>query len=337
VRTPVIKQGGIKMARRTNELSIEELSIINTPKGVKEIDFKTAFSLFVDDCQIRNLRPQTIQYYRNELSVFYKILREQGINPSLEAISKEHIKQNVILYMKEKGLQTVTINTRLRAIRAFFNFLYRERHIKNNPLSDVKLLKDRRKVVETFTNEQLQTLFNQPNLRSFVGVRDYTFMLLLLETGIRVSELVGVGVQDILWNESKLHIRNTKTYKERIVPIQAKMKNQLQKYIQIRGVVETDALFATLDGEKMSKRQFQNRVTFYGKQAGIKGVRCSCHTFRHTFAKLSVKNGAGIFELQQILGHTSMEMVRVYVNLFSDDVMDKHRTFSPLVNLKVRM
>lgn len=325
------------MARRTNELSIDELSIINSQKGEKVIDFKTAFSLFVDDCQIRNLRPQTIQYYRNELSVFFKILREQNINPSLDTISNEHIKRNVILYMKEKGLQTVTINTRLRAIRAFFNFLYRERHIKNNPLSEIKLLKDRRKVVETFTNDQLHCLFNQPNLRSFVGVRDYTFMLLLLETGVRVSELEGICVQDILWSESKLHIRNTKTYKERIVPIQAKMKNQLQKYIQIRGVMETDALFVTLDGEKMSKRQFQNRVTFYGNQAGIKGVRCSCHTFRHTFAKLSVKNGAGIFELQQILGHTSMEMVRVYVNLFSNDVLDKHKSFSPLVNLKVRM
>ncbi|WP_338753425.1 site-specific integrase [Bacillus sp. FJAT-52991] len=113
----------------------------------------------------------------------------------------------------------------------------------NNRLSDIKLLKDRKKVVETFTNEQLQTLFNQPNLRSFVGVRNYTFMLLLLETGVRVSELEGVCVQDILWNESKLHIRNTKTYKERIVPIQLKMKNQLQKYIQIRGVMETDAFF----------------------------------------------------------------------------------------------
>ncbi|MEH7653478.1 tyrosine-type recombinase/integrase [Bacillus safensis] len=101
--------------------------------------------------------------------------------------------------------------------------------------------------------------------------------------------------------------------------------------------METDALFVAFDGEKMSKRQFRNRVTFYGKPAGITGIRCSCHTLRHTFAKLSVKNGAGIFELQQILGHTSMEMVRVYVNLFSDDVIDKHRAFSPLVNLKVRM
>lgn len=324
------------MVRRTNKLASEELLIIQTPKVAKEVDFKTALSLFLDDCEVRNLRPQTIQYYRNELSMFYKILREQRISLSLEAMTKEHIR-NVILCMKEKGLKTVTINTRLRAIRAFLNFLHRERYIKHNPSSDIHLLKDRKKVVETFTLKQLQALFIQPNLRTFIGVRDYTFMLLLLETGIRVSELEGVCVQDILWGESKLHIRNTKTYKERLVPIQEKMKNQLQKYIQLRGIMETDALFVTLGGELMSKRQFQNRVTFYGKQADIKGVRCSCHTFRHTFAKLSVKNGAGIFELQQILGHTSMEMVRVYVNLFSDDVAEKHKTFSPLINLNIRM
>lgn len=111
------------MARRTNELSNDELSIINSPKIVKEIDFKTALSLFVDDCEIRNLRPQTIQYYRNELSVFYKIIREKEFNPAPTNITKDQIK-SIILHMKEKGLQTVTINTRLRDIRAFFNFLH---------------------------------------------------------------------------------------------------------------------------------------------------------------------------------------------------------------------
>lgn len=140
------------MARRTNELSIEELSIINTSKMIKEIDFQTALLLFVDDCEIRNLRPQTIQYYRNELSVFYKMLREKEFNPAPTDITKDQVK-SIILHMKEKGLQTVSINTRLRAIRAFFNFLHRERHIKDHPLNDIKLLKDRRKVVETFTNE----------------------------------------------------------------------------------------------------------------------------------------------------------------------------------------
>ncbi|MDQ0205227.1 tyrosine-type recombinase/integrase [Alkalicoccobacillus murimartini] len=321
------------MTRRSNELSVEELSVIKTVKVVKDINFKTALTFFIDDCEIRNLRPQTIQYYKNELSALYKLLKENEINPEPSHVNRDDIK-TIILTMKEKGLQTVTINTRLRAVRAFFNFLHRERHISSNPLSEISLLKDRRKVVETFTTSQLDQIFNQPNLRSFVGVRDYTFMLVLLETGIRVSELEGICVQDIMWNESKLHIRNTKTYKERLVPIQNKMKTQLQKYIQVRGRLDSDSLFVTLDGKAMSKRQYQNRVTFYGKQAIIKGVRCSCHTFRHTFAKLSVKNGAGIFELQQILGHTSMDMVRVYVNLFSDDVIEKHKSFSPLKNIQ---
>ncbi|WP_346200675.1 tyrosine-type recombinase/integrase [Caldifermentibacillus hisashii] len=322
------------MARRINELSIEELSVIQTKKVVKEIDFKSAFESFVDDCEIRNLRPQTIQYYRNELSVFYKTLKEIGVDAPMDEISKDTLK-DIIIQMKKKGLQTVTINTRLRAIRAFFNFLQRERYIKHNPMAEIKLLKDRKKIVETFTNKQLQMLFKQPNLRTFVGIRDYTFMMLLLETGIRVSELEGVCVQDIIWNESRIHIRKTKTYRERLVPIQNKMKQQLQKYLQIRGTTECDALFLTLDDTPMSKRQFQNRVTYYGKQANLQGVRCSCHTFRHTFAKYSVKNGAGIFELQQILGHTSMEMVKTYVNLFSDDVMEKHKAFSPLNGLEI--
>ncbi|WP_394175615.1 tyrosine-type recombinase/integrase [Guptibacillus hwajinpoensis] len=326
------------MSRRKNDLSSEELSFLNDSKQTQVIDFKTALSSFLEDCEIRNLRPQTIQYYRNELSLYYKLLREQDIDASPSEITKDIIKRNIILYMKDtKKLQVVTINTRLRAIRAFFNYLYREKHIKHNPVKDIKLLKDRRKVVETFTLDQLNKLFQQPDLRTFIGVRDYSYMLLLLETGIRVSELEGVCIQDIRWSDSTLHIRNTKSYKERLVPIQKQMKDQLKKYIQIRGVLSTDALFITLEGEPMTKRQFQNRVTHHGKKANLTGVRCSCHTFRHTFAKMAVKQGAGIFELQSILGHTSMEMVRIYVNLFSGDVTEKHKNFSPLKNIKPRL
>lgn len=108
------------------------------------------------------------------------------------------------------------------------------------------------------------------------------------------------------------------------------MKQQLKKYIAIRGYVESDALFVTIDNTPLSKRALQNRIEKYGKEAQLKGVRCSCHTFRHTFAKLSVQQGANIFEIQTILGHTSMEIVKTYVNLFGTDVRDRHKEFSPL-------
>jgi integrase/recombinase XerD len=197
-------------------------------------------------------------------------------------------------------------------------------------------LKDRKHVIPTFTKEQLNKLFRQPDLKTFTGVRDYTIMLLFLETGIRANEAVGLTLADIRWEDNLICVRNAKSYRERLVPMQSTMKTQLKKYIAIRGYAETDALFINVDNAPLSKRGIQQRITIYGRQAGIKGVRCSCHTFRHTFAKLSVQHGANIFELQAILGHTSMEIVKTYVNLFGTDVRDSHKKFSPLKVLETR-
>ncbi|MDQ0197878.1 site-specific recombinase XerD [Neobacillus ginsengisoli] len=161
-------------------------------------------------------------------------------------------------------------------------------------------------------------------------------MLLLLETGIRANESVGLTLADIRWEDNLICIRNAKSYRERLVPIQSTMKEQLKKYIAIRGYVETDALFVTVYNSPISKRALQNRIEKYGREAQLKGVRCICHTFRHTFAKLCVQQGAKIFELQTILGHTSMEIVKTYVNLFGTDVRDRHKEFSPLKVLEKR-
>jgi integrase/recombinase XerD len=101
------------------------------------------------------------------------------------------------MYMKEQGLRTVTINTRLKAIRSYFNFLYKQKLIRQNPVEGVKLLKDRRQIVQTFSTDQLEDLLKQPDLRTFTGFRDYCLMLLFLETGIRVNELIGIELQDV--------------------------------------------------------------------------------------------------------------------------------------------
>ncbi|USK45508.1 tyrosine-type recombinase/integrase [Cytobacillus oceanisediminis] len=329
------------MARRKNVLSDAELSIVKKSTQSYVETFKDAIELFEKDCDLRNLRPYTIKYYRNEISAFLKHLSEQGIDLVLlkpYCLTEEHIKENVILYMRNyKGIKIVSINTRLRALRAFFNFLYNAKQIPKNPMANIKLLKDRKRVIPTFTKEQLNKLFRQPDLKTFTGVRDYTIMLLFLETGMRVNELAGLSLADIRWEDNLLCIRNAKSYRERLVPIQNEMKNQLKKYIAIRGSVESTALFITIDGTQLTRRGIQNRIEKYGVLAGIKGVRCSCHTFRHTFAKLSVQQGANIFELQAILGHTSMEIVKTYVNLFGTDIRDSHKKFSPLRVLDKRL
>lgn len=328
------------MVRRKNNLNERELSVVRKSSKSYAESFKEALNLFVDDCELRNLRPFTIRYYQNEIHAFLNQLEEQGIDTNQlkpNNVKESLIEENVILYMRKyKGAKIVTINTRLRALRSFFNFLYKKKHIKQNPMENVSLLKDRKHVIPTFSKEQLNTLFNQPDLTTFTGVRDYTLMMVFLETGIRVNELAGLCLSDIQWEDSLLRIRNAKTYRERLVPIQSEMKKQLKKYLSIRGVVESDALFVTVDGTPLLRRSIQQRIDIYGVKAKIKDVRCSPHTFRHTFAKLSVQQGANIFELQTILGHTSMEIVKTYVNLFGNDVRERHKDFSPLKVLKNR-
>jgi integrase/recombinase XerD len=322
------------MARRNNTLNARELTILQKEKKSYVDTFEEALSLFLRECELRNLRQHTLRYYCNEINAFLTYLREQGIDTTVLKpynVTADHIRENLILYMRNyKGARVVSINTRLRALRAFYNFLYKHKHIPTNPMVDIKLLKDRKHVIATFTKDQLKQLLRKPDLKTFTGVRDYTIMLLLLETGVRANEIAGLSLGDIRWEDSLLCIRNAKSYKERLVPIQAEMKAQLKKYIAIRGLVETDALFLTIDGTQLSKRGIQQRIEKYGAMANIQGVRCSCHTFRHTFAKLSVQQGANIFELQAILGHTSMEIVKTYVNLFGSDVRESHKKFSPL-------
>jgi integrase/recombinase XerD len=320
------------MPRRKNKLN-DAISLEGSE--VQEVkDFHTAFQKFIEDCRIRNLKNDTIIFYQRELKLYERLLEEQKIDPSPPMVTKDIVNRNVILYMLDvKKCQEVTVNTRLRAVRTFYNFLEREGLIQNNPLHEIKLIKHNKRVIETFSKEQVRILFDQPDLSTFTGIRDLTLMMLLLETGVRAKECVAIDVQDINWSDHNIRIKEPKGSKERVVPIQKKMQKQLRKYLSVRGNVEENALFVSIDNERLSKRQLQNLISKYGKRAGITNVRCSPHTFRHTMAKLSVQSGADVFTLQAILGHSSLEMVRVYVNLFSSDVYENHKKFSLIERL----
>ena len=321
------------MARRSNKIIVENVEETDKQPEVLTEDFETSLHMFLRDCKIRNLSEHTLKYYKNELIAFRSILEAQDLSTAPDKITLKILKENVILYMMETlERKETSINTRLRAIRAFFNFLEKERMIAENPASELSLIKQKKEVIETFNREQLRAILRQPDLETFTGLRDYTLMLFLVETGVRVRELTEISVKDIRWEDSQVLI-NGKGYKDRLVPIQATTKRQLRKYIAVRGEVANDALFVTIDNTPLTIRQVQERIKIYGRKANIKGVRCSPHTFRHTFAKMSVQNGADVFALQAVLGHTSLEMVRNYVNLFSSDVFESHKRFSPVEKL----
>lgn len=136
-------------------------------------------------------------------------------------------------------------------------------------------------------------------------------------------------MDDVLFNENRIFLRNTKTNLNRYVPISEQLKSVLKQYLQIHNGM-SEFVFVNLSGKPIDKNSFRLIVHGYGKKAGIKGVRCSPHTFRHTFAKFYILNGGDAFSLMQIMGHTTMEMTKRYIRLFSTDIIEKHKKYSPL-------
>ncbi|MFD1453283.1 tyrosine-type recombinase/integrase [Oceanobacillus sojae] len=325
------------MARRKNVITSGTDVVpgeLQVNPSVSFVDFETAMNAFLSNCKLRNLSEYTVNdYYRTELLWFRKVLEEQGIPTDPSSITLEIIENNIIVYLMEtKKCKATTLNTMIRALRIFFKFLLTKEMIESNPLEDLRLLKTEKNVIETFTREELKNLFVQPNQGTFTGIRDLTIMSLFVETGIRLREMVEVKVRDIRWEDSQILIKG-KNREDRLVPFQASMLRLLKRWVALRGEVDHDFLFINIDNGPLSKRQLQSRITKYGRMAGIKGVRCSPHTLRHTFAKMAVINGANVFHLQKILGHSTLDMVKVYVNLFSMEVADSHKKFSPLESL----
>lgn len=324
-------------SRRNNELAPHEIEIAAEPIEFETLSYDEAVRLFIVDAERRALRPATITFYKNETGMLRRWLVSQnkvgGKSDFIGQIIRLDIDDYVDYLRQVRGLKNGAINSRIRGIRALFGFLKESKFIRENPMERYPLLKVRDGNIETFSLKQLRSLLNAPNKRTFTGVRDYTYLLLLLETGLRLSEATAIQVEDVKLSEGTIFVRHTKNDFHRYVPIQSKMREQLRRYMRLRGTCESNNLFVTLDGEGMQRQALQKLVGKYGKKVGITGVRCSPHTLRHTFAKLSVMNGAGVFELQKILGHSTMEMVRLYVNLYSNDVNERHKEFSPLKDL----
>jgi integrase/recombinase XerD len=240
---------------------------------------------------------------------------------------------------QRKGLSGHAINTYLRSIRAFWSWLVREEIITSNPFSRVKVPKPPKKVIATFSEKQLTAILKAVNTSMPAGFRDWTIMLMLLDTGLRASELVGITMNDVNLEDGMVKVYG-KGSKERVVPFGAKVQRAVWKYLQRYRSQPANplctTLFLTATGNPITTDRLRTIIEKYARKAGIEGVRCSPHTFRHTCAISYLRNGGDVFSLQRILGHSSLEIVRIYVNYAEADVKACHRRFSPADNMQIK-
>ncbi|PEK09410.1 tyrosine-type recombinase/integrase [Bacillus toyonensis] len=307
--------------RRRGELTDEELKIIK-----KKISDEEAYENFFKDCYLRNLRPATIGYYKNEFHGAKKIINKQLVEWEQKDVED--------LILKSKQLMKVTtINTRLRALRSFYNFLDKNKLTDKNPMENIKLLRDRQKTIETLDNQEIEKLIKTiRKQKTFVGFRDEVILLVFLDTGVRLSELVGINVEDVRHN--KLIIRRTKNLFERTVYLSDTTQERLEGYIKVRGEVATNKLFISQDNKELNPHSIQTRLTKYGKEAKI-SKRVSPHTFRHTMAKRMIVSGLDAFSLMHLLGHTDITVTKRYVNLWGQDLEQKHKEYGALKGLNL--
>ncbi|MFD2702762.1 tyrosine-type recombinase/integrase [Paenibacillus shunpengii] len=315
-----------RRVRRTNTLKSNTYKAEDVPESV---DFKAALATFLKDCSDRNLSPRTLEYYTEIVTDLTQQLNKLSVFRPVD-VKTAHIMDIVV--QKREGRSDETINKYIRGWKAFFNFLRNNGYLMDSPFDNVKKIKSEKKLIHTFNVQQIKALLDTPNRNTFTGMRTYTIMLTFLDTGIRLSELENLKTTDIYWKERQFRVYG-KGRKERLVPFSATLDKQLREYLAYRGPLDHDYVFINIDNKPFLKRGIQQAIKEVGKESGIRGVRVSCHTFRHTFAKQYIINGGDAFSLQRILGHTSLDMVRVYVAMFGVDLSAQHAKYSPLEHL----
>lgn len=305
-----------------------------------ELDLKSLIEGFKLSCQTENKSPKTIEWYISFLNRFHRFL-ERDCSLSVDSIDKNSIRAFILYLQQEartphtnKRLSDCTIQGYARTLKAFFSWLLREEYIETNPMAKIPVPRAPTKVVTTFSNEQVSKLIDICCRSNGQGYRNLTIIMLLLDSGIRVSELTGISLNDVNLVEGCIIIRRAKGSKERFVPIGSLVQKMLWKYInhyRPKPVTERiTRLFLSEHGIPLTKSGIQQMLRRCGRQVDISGMRCSPHVFRHTFAKNYLLNGGDIFSLQKILGHSSLASVRIYLNLFASDIKKQHQRFSPV-------
>lgn len=228
-----------------------------------------------------------------------------------------------------------TVRKYIIYLKAFFNWCYREELVPSNPAARLQKPKVPEKVVSAFTSEQLDKLMLACDTSTNNGFRDYVIMLVLLDTGMRVSELANLCISDVHVKYVKV---NGKGQKEREIGLHSDVSKLLWKYInKYRGLrgIESDRVFL---GEKgpLSTSGLEYIVGKIKKKSGIEGMRVSPHVFRHTHSKQYLKRGGDIFKLSRELGHANVQVTaNIYLADFkSSDARDDHDKYSVIEDIK---
>lgn len=301
--------------------------ILEMRQSKEELDTRTAINMFINSRKLKNLTSNTTASYLQSLNKFNSFLEDNDIIKVNKVIVEDI--QEFIQTRLDEGSSAPTVNKYIRNLRAFFNYLLSSGYLFENPMEPIDKLVEEKRIIRTLSRDQVSKLLEAPNRATPAGFRNYVFMLLILDTGLRLEEALSFTLDDVHWEEQVIKVFG-KGRTERLVPFSDALSIYLRQYLELRGETHTNVFFVNIDGEPLKRRTVQEEISDYGKLAKIKEVRVSCHSLRYTFARNYVMNGGDIVSLMKIMGHKSLIMAQLYTEMFQVDVSKQHGKFSPV-------
>ncbi len=282
----------------------------------------------------RNYSQRTIQTYHDALYEFYYFITNNAKQKADVTKIDRSLIRDYLAYLHSKGLKKTSISTKLSALKSFFKFLTRFKVTSSNPTIGFSLKTE--KSIPVFLEEsKIEKLMNLPDLKTDEGVRDRAILETLYSTGIRVSELCGMNVEDVDFRNETVKVLG-KGGKVRLVPFGKKAKEALLRYLSVRQNFTTPqqtdddkkALFLSLKGKRITPVEVYNIVSRYiSAIADIE--KKGPHIFRHSFATHLLNHGADIMAVKELLGHSSLSTTQRYTHVTVEHLKKTYKLAHP--------
>jgi len=278
----------------------------------------------------RGLSENTRLAYEADISSFLDFLQGRKVS-SLNAVKREHILQ-FLMSMKDRGLSTSSISRRLVAIKVFFRYMQQEGLLRADVTDTMESPKLWKVLPSTLTYKEVERLLKAPNLKKAVGVRDKALLETLYGTGLRISELAHLSLDDLHFDAGYIRCMG-KGNKERVVPLGNSARDALQRYLdEVRPALAKGnpvrEVFLTVRGKGFSRKGLWKLIKKYARDGGItKNV--TPHTLRHSFASHLLANGAPLRIIQEMLGHADITTTQIYTHVDPARLKSVHAQFHP--------
>ena len=280
----------------------------------------------------RQLADNTLQSYRRDLQSYAKHLANEQQLASFEIVQREHI----LIYlqsMRAKGKSARTVARQISSIRSFHQFMLREKITQSDPTVHLEMPVVEKKLPEILSIEQIDALIAAPNTEKPQGVRDVAMLELLYGSGMRISELIELNLEDVHLTMGFVRVFG-KGGKERIIPLGRSALHACSTYVDsarkqlLADYPKTDAFFISNRGKRLTRQGCWKLLKEHAERARIIN-HITPHVLRHSFATHLIENGADLRSVQELLGHSDISTTQIYTHISKTRLSEVYKQFHP--------